>query len=114
MPDVNLPLSGAVTQTINPWAAYLTAIGSQFGLININVGQSSNPDIERAVLDEVGSYGMQIGRTEEALLVVLDVLLKPDLALTPDQQRAVDDFRAMIKEVARRKERLGARHYLPR
>ncbi len=34
MPDVNLPLSGNVSQTINPWTACLTAAGSQFGLIN--------------------------------------------------------------------------------
>lgn len=41
MPNFNLPLSGAVTQTINPWTWLVNSVGSQFGLVNINLGKSS-------------------------------------------------------------------------
>jgi hypothetical protein len=108
MPDVNLPLYGNVTQTINPWTAYLTAVGSQFGLININVGTSSDPKIELDVIAEVASYGKQLGRVEELLLVLLE---KIDLSgLTKDQTRAVDDFRQMATRIANIKERHKAPH----
>ena len=41
MPTFKLPLSGDVVQSINPFTALLSPIGSQFGLINITLGQSS-------------------------------------------------------------------------
>ena len=41
--------------------------GAQFGLFNINLGQSAAPEVESAVLDEVGTYGRQLGRIGEAL-----------------------------------------------
>jgi hypothetical protein len=108
MPDVNLPLSGNVTQTINPWTAYLTAVGSQFGLININMGTSSDPKIEQQVIADVASYGKQLGRVEELLLVLLE---KADLSgLTKDQTRAVDDFKRMATDIANIKERHQAPH----
>ena len=50
MTDFNLPLSGAVTQTF-PWTNYFT----------INLGQSSNPEIEKEALS-IASYGKQLGR----------------------------------------------------
>lgn len=55
MPVFKLPLSGDAVQTINPWTAFLSPIGSQFGLININLGQSSEPNVEVDVLSDVAS-----------------------------------------------------------
>jgi hypothetical protein len=49
MPVFRLPLSGNVTQSINP-------VGSQVGLVNIELGQSSNPKVEEEVLSDVASY----------------------------------------------------------
>lgn len=56
-------------QAINPltW----TQTGGQIGLINIALGQTARPDIERAVLNDVGSYGRQIGRIGDALEVLI-------------------------------------------
>src|SRR5208282_6154236 len=71
MPDVRLPFSGNVTQSINPWTWSFSPMGSQFGLINVNVGQSSDPDTELQILEDVGSYGRQIGRIGDALAVLL-------------------------------------------
>jgi hypothetical protein len=57
-------------QAINPWTFYQQ--GAQFGFINIDLGQTPHPEVEQAVLDEVGSYGRQLGRIGDALEVLLD------------------------------------------
>lgn len=56
-------------QAINPWT--FSSHGGQIGLFNISLGQTTRPDIERTVLDEVGSYGRQIGHIGEALEVLI-------------------------------------------
>ena len=71
MPDFKLPLSGDVTQTINPVSMFFNPVGSQIGLININLGTSSEPKIENQVLSDVASYGKQLGRIGDALVVLL-------------------------------------------
>jgi hypothetical protein len=107
MPDVNLPLSGAVTQTINPWTAYLTVMGSQIGLINVNVGNSSDPDVEKAVLARVASYGKQLGRLGDAMLVLLKHF-HPAGELSDADCRAIDDLKLMLAEIANVKHDHGA------
>src|SRR5712691_8518093 len=49
MPAFRLPLSGNVTQSINPWTWFFNPVGSQVGLVNIELGQSSNPAVEEEV-----------------------------------------------------------------
>ena len=61
-----LPLSGDVVQGFSFFPS------SQFGLINITVGQSTAPDVEKDVLSDVGSYGKQIGQIADALLAVIE------------------------------------------
>lgn len=90
-----LPLSGNVNQTINPWTWAFS--GNSFALFNVNLGRSADPQIEEAVLDQVGSYGRQIGQLADALLVVLD---RVDLGtLAPDQARAIERLRAQVVAV---------------
>src|SRR5262249_37193976 len=72
------PLSGDVMQSINPWSWFIHSMG-QLGLININLGRTPAPEIEERILDEVGSYGRQIGRISDALEVLLDRLELKDL-----------------------------------
>src|ERR1700693_3720692 len=72
MPVFKLPLSGDVMQNISPFTAFMSPIGSQFGLINITLGQSSAPDVEKDVLSDVGTYGKQIGQIGDALLVLIE------------------------------------------
>ena len=57
-------------QAINPWTFYNQ--GAQFGLVNIELGQTPRPDIEQKILEQVGSYGRQLGRIGDALEVLLD------------------------------------------
>lgn len=87
-------------QNINPWT--FNQNGAQFGLVNINLGQTPHPEIERAILDEVGSYGRQLGRISDAL----EVLLKHvDLEGLPPEDRDVLDVArgqfAAVRQVKR-------------
>lgn len=99
MPSFNLPLSGDVTQAINPWTAMFRAVGSQFGLININLGRSTSPQVEQDILNEVGSYGRQIGRINEVLEVLIDQVDFKE-PLSEKDQATLDAFRAMQAEIA--------------
>jgi len=65
MPEFRLPLSGNVTQTINPWN---WAFNPTY---NISLGTSSDPEAEQRILEDVGSYGKQLGRIGDALRVLL-------------------------------------------
>lgn len=68
MPDFKLALAPQqLTQTINPWSWTFGDIS----LFSINMGKSAAPGVEARVLDEVGSYGRQLGRIGEALTVII-------------------------------------------
>jgi hypothetical protein len=100
-PNFRLPLSGDVTQAINPWTWFFRTVGSQFGLININLGKSSDPVLEEQILNDVGSYGRQIGQIGDALRVLLDHV-KLD-GLKPQEERALKALRYQLDEVDRLK-----------
>ena len=57
-------------QAINPWVFS----GEQVGLVNISIGETRHPDVERTILDEVGSYGRQLGHIGDVLQVLVDRL----------------------------------------
>ncbi len=101
MPNFRLPLSGDVTQAINPWTWFFRTVGSQFGLININLGKSSDPVLEEQILNDVGSYGRQIGQIGDALRALVDHV-KLD-GLKPEEERALKALRYQLDEVDRLK-----------
>jgi flavodoxin len=102
MPVFKLPLSGDVVQNISPFTAFMSPIGSQFGLINITLGQSSSPPVEGDVLTEYGTYGKQIGQIGDALLVLIERMPK-DMKL--DDEDAIKALKKMLNKVADIKER---------
>jgi len=102
MPVFKLPLSGDVVQNISPFTAFMSPIGSQFGLINITLGQSSDPEVEKDVLSDVGTYGKQLGQIGDALLVLIERMPK-DMGL--DQDDAIKALKKMLHDVADVKER---------
>jgi hypothetical protein len=104
MPDFKLPLSGDVTQTINPVSLFFNPVGSQIGLININLGTSSEPKIENQVLSDVASYGKQLGRIGDALVVLLRHF-QPVGELTKEEKEAIRDLKSMLNSIAEVKER---------
>ncbi|HVH76651.1 MAG TPA: hypothetical protein VM755_17170 [Stellaceae bacterium] len=87
-------------QAINPWSFYQQ--GAQFGVVNIDLGQTPHPEAEQAILDEVGSYGRQLGRIGDALEVLLDHL-KLD-GLSPAEKDALAVLRGQLAAVRQVKE----------
>jgi hypothetical protein len=88
-------------QAINPWSFYNQ--GAQLGLVNINLGQTSHPEIEQKVLDEVGSYGKQLGRIGDALEVLIDRV--PLDNLSQEEADALAILKGQLAEVRKVKKR---------
>jgi len=86
MPSFRLPLSGDVNQNINPWTWFFRNVGNQFGIFNINLGQSTDPELEERILDQVGSYGKQLGQLGDALRVLIE---HADVASFPKKEREI-------------------------
>ncbi len=91
-------------QAINPWT--FNQQGAQFGFINIDLGQTARPDVEQAVLDQVGSYGRQLGHIGEALEVLLNHI-KPE-ELTKAERDTLSVFRGDIARVRQVKQAMPA------
>ncbi|WP_407187059.1 hypothetical protein [Bradyrhizobium centrosematis] len=104
MPVFKLPLSGDVVQSIYP--SFFSPTGGQFGLVNITVGQSSAPDVEKDVLSDVGSYGKQIGRVADALLAVIEHL-EANHGGVLGEDKAITAFKELMHSVATVKDRHG-------
>jgi hypothetical protein len=88
-------------QSINPWTFYQQ--GAQFGFINIDLGQTPHPEVEQFILDEVGSYGRQLGRIGDALEVLLKHI-KLD-GLSQAEEDALDMLRGQLASVRQVKQR---------
>jgi hypothetical protein len=97
------PLSGGVAQNILPWNWIANFAQSRFSWFTVNLGRSSAPEVEADILENVGSYGRQLGRISEVLEVLVARL--PREALTEDERAAVEDFSAQMREIKRIKER---------
>jgi hypothetical protein len=102
MTAFRLPLSGNVSQLISPWSGWFG--NSQLGLININLGQSSAPEVEQEILEDVGSYGRQLGRIGDALAVLI-THFHPERPLDPKEEKAIRALRAMLDQIGDIKER---------
>jgi hypothetical protein len=102
MPQFRLPLSGDVNQAINPWQWFIKSVGGQFGLVNINLGRSSDPELEAQILDEVGSYGKQLGRMGDVLAILLKKAKASDYS---DEWQAISAFRQQLAEIGNLKAR---------
>src|SRR5438552_2611384 len=81
------PGSGDVNQVINPWNWLFRFVGNQLSFITVNLGKSSDPDLEDEILKQVGSYGSQLGQIGDALRVLIHHTKLDKLA--PAEQRAI-------------------------
>jgi len=94
---------GNLWQPISPLANWFQ--GAQIGLFNIDLGVSPRPDIEQTVLEEVGSYGRQLGWIGEALEVLMNNV---ELGkLNKKEQETLDIMRGKLAEIRRIKRRAG-------
>jgi hypothetical protein len=95
--DVQLPLSGAV------------AVTQSFFPITVNVGRSGDQATEKDALS-VASYGRQLGRIGDALIVLLKHVNLEHLS--PDEEKAIRDLKCMLHAIADKKEHRDAKHVL--
>ena len=113
MPTFKLPLSGDVTQAISPWTAFISPIRGQIGWFNVTIGQSSEPAVEADVLSDVASYGKQLGRIGDALMVLL-AHFHPATPLTKEETAAIDDLNEMLQRIADVKDKHKRKAMRPR
>jgi hypothetical protein len=94
------PLSGDIIQDINPINWWIKG-GQQIGFINIRGSRAGDVSLERTIVEDVASYGRQLGR----IIDVLEVLVarRPD-DLTDSEIVAVDAFCDLAREIAAVKE----------
>ncbi|NML18886.1 hypothetical protein [Azohydromonas caseinilytica] len=79
-----------LNQSINPnW---------NFGTVIYNQDNSANPKAEQAILAQY-SYGRQLGRIQD----VIELLLELQKASISDENKAVQQFSAMLKDIHREK-----------
>jgi hypothetical protein len=82
-----------LSQVINPWSWTM----GDFSLFTVDLGQSGAPAVEARILDEVGSYGRQLGRIGDALKVIM---ARVDLSnLSPADQAAIDALKLQLEHV---------------
>ena len=91
-PDVSWPwtwpLGGDVTQWIR--TSWIKSLSDQTGFININNVRAGDTELERRIIEDVASYGRQLGRMMEALDVVIGHLrLGEGKDLTADERHAL-------------------------
>ena len=71
-----------------------------FNLFSVNLGATSNAAVEQAVLQNVGSYGKQIGHLAEALEAVIKTLKLLDAKdLSPSAKDAIQVFLGDVSAV---------------
>ena len=97
------PFSGGVAQNILPWNWFNNFTGNRFSWFTVNLGRSSAPEVEADILDNVGSYGRQLGRIGEVLEVLVTKL--PRDTLTEAERAAVEDFSSQMREIKAIKEK---------
>ena len=88
-------------QAINPWTFFQQ--GAQFGFINVDLGQTPHPEVEQTILDDVGSYGRQLGRIGDALEVLFNHVKLDGLSQT--EMDAVMVLKGQLASVRQVKQR---------
>jgi hypothetical protein len=101
--EVHAPLSGAVNQAIQ--ASLLDHLG-QLGLINITTTRAGDPELERRIVEDVASYGRQLGWVIEGV----DALIRAQRGEPPgdDDARALDQVQTLRRDVDALKARAAA------
>jgi len=82
--------------------------GWSFSLFSIDLGESSDPALERAAVERVGSYGRQLGHLAEALEVVIERLQLLEADLSPEKKDALKVFLGDVAAIRQLKASAGA------
>ncbi len=97
--SLRFPWGGDVNQSINPWDFWIKSVSSQLGLINVKNVMSSDSRIEQEIVEDVASYGRQLGQIAD----VLNVLIKQHEMgdLKPGEKQIVSRYEKMTLEIER-------------
>ncbi len=71
---------------------------SQIGFININMTESSDPGMERQIVENVAGYGKQLGRVIEALDALFAHTATSGWSAV--QKKALSDFLELANDIA--------------
>lgn len=94
MKNMNMPVQ------FTPQHLYQSILPNwEVSLFNIDVGSSTNPEVEQKILNEVGSYGKQIGHLSDALEVVIKQLKLLDKDLSEQERDAIQIFLGDVAKV---------------
>ena len=89
-----LPVWSDVVQWINPVTSWWS--GNQ---ISVNLGESGSTETEAEILRRVGTYGRQLGKITDAMIVLLKHL--PDReSLTREERDVIKAFEKMADDIA--------------
>ncbi len=94
---ITMPLSGDVSQIINPWTIWLKSLNQQLGFININNVNSGDSETEKRIIEDVASYGRQLGWIIEVLDLVVSRLKFNDL--TEEERTTLHQFSDLIRHI---------------
>jgi hypothetical protein len=86
-----------LAQMIDPLFWFPSGTG-QIGLINISGEASAKPEVERDIIENVATYGRQLGRMTDVLNAILADLHAKNW--TGDAKKAVDAFADMNANIA--------------
>jgi hypothetical protein len=84
-------------QAINPWNWVFRAEGSQVGLVNVYMGHAGDPVVEQKILDDVGTYGRQLGRIGDALAVIINHMDQSNL--TEEERRTIRTLMLQLEHI---------------
>ena len=90
-----------LSQIINPWNWIIDS--EQFGLVNISIGETKYPELERKILDDVGSYGRQLGHIGDVLEVLMGLV--DETRLDDDQRDTLLVLKGELAEIRKIKRR---------
>lgn len=110
------PLSGDVTQAINPWTWWAQAVNggyntAQSGLVQFNTyhQESGDPALEAQIVREVAGYGMQLGKILDAAVALIDATGAEKHADT-EQRADFNDIRELKRKIDARKAEAALKH----
>ena len=99
------PLSGDVTQAINPWTWWAQAINggyntAQSGLVQFNTyhQESGDPALEAAIVREIAGYGKQIGKILDAAVALIDTT-DAEKNADAEQKSTFNDIRDLKQKI---------------
>jgi hypothetical protein len=79
--------------------------GANFSLFQVDLGRTPNPDIEREIFEEVGTYGRQLGRLGDAVEILLKRVKLDDMS--QEEKDTLEDLRYQLAAVRKAKQRAG-------